>query len=56
MLVVGVIAHKEGLYKALSAEMAINPIEDGKDLYEGVYLLRNLIERIVFNHAGAQAA
>ncbi len=50
------IAHTDGLFKALAAEMGINPLEDGKELYEGVYLLRNLIKRIVFNRVEAQAA
>lgn len=43
------IAHTEGLFQALSAEMAVNPLEPGKDLYEGVSLLRTLIQTIVFN-------
>jgi hypothetical protein len=34
----------------------VNPLEPGKDLLEGVYLLRTLIERIVFNRAEAVAA
>jgi hypothetical protein len=50
------IAHTDGLFKALSIEMAVNPLEDGKDLFEGVYLLRDLIERIVFDRVEAQAA
>jgi hypothetical protein len=43
------IAHTDGLFRALSVEMAINPLEPTKDLFEGVYLLRTLIENIVFN-------
>jgi Iron-containing redox enzyme len=43
------IAHTEGLFNALSVEMAINPLEPEKDLFEGVYLLRTLMETIVFN-------
>ncbi len=43
------IEHTEGLFRALSIEMAINPLEPTKELFEGVYLLRTLIENIVFN-------
>ena len=42
------IAHTDGLFRALSVEMAVNPLESEKDLFEGVYLLRTLIETIVF--------
>lgn len=41
------IAHTEGLFRALAAEVAINPIDPEADLLEGVYLLRTLIERVV---------
>lgn len=50
------IEHTDGLFRVLAAEMAISPVEKGQELYEGVYLLRNLIETIVFNRADAQAA
>jgi Iron-containing redox enzyme len=43
------IAHTDGLFRALSVEMAANPLEPEEDLFEGVYLLRVLIENIVFN-------
>jgi len=43
------IAHTDGLFRALSVEMAINPLDPEKDLFEGVDLLRTLIENIVFN-------
>jgi hypothetical protein len=42
------IAHTQGLFTALAAEMAVNPLEPGMDVYEGVYLLRNLVRTIVF--------
>ncbi len=42
------IAHTEGLFQALSIEMSANPLAPGKDLYEGVSLLRTLMQRIVF--------
>jgi hypothetical protein len=50
------IAHTAGLFRALSTEMAINPLEPEKDLFEGVYLLRALIERIVFNQVETLSA
>jgi Iron-containing redox enzyme len=43
------IAHTEGLLNALAVEMAINPLEPEKDLYEGAYLLRTLLQTIVFD-------
>jgi hypothetical protein len=43
------IAHTQGLFTALTAEMAINPLDPEKDLFEGVYLLRTLMENIIFN-------
>lgn len=42
------IAHTQGLLTALSAEMAVNPLDPGKDIYERVYLLRNLVQTIIF--------
>ena len=42
------IAHTDGLFRALSIEMAVNPLGSEEDLFEGVYLLRTLIESIVF--------
>jgi hypothetical protein len=50
------IAHTEGLFRAVALEMAVNPLEPEKDLFEGVYLLRTLIEMIVFNRADARLA
>jgi Iron-containing redox enzyme len=40
------IAHSEGLFQALYAEMAVNPLDPSVDLFEGVDLLRTLIQRI----------
>jgi Iron-containing redox enzyme len=40
------VAHSEGLFRALNAEMAVNPLESSEDLFEGVDLLRTLIRRI----------
>jgi len=50
------IEHTQGLFRALASETEINPLGQGMDLYEGVYLLRSLIEEIVFNRKEAQAA
>ena len=50
------IEHTQGLFRALASETEINPLGHGMDLYEGVYLLRSLIEEIVFNRKKAQAA
>jgi Iron-containing redox enzyme len=50
------IAHTDGLFRALSVEMAVNPLEPEKDLFEGVYLLRTLIETIVFNRVDTLSA
>jgi hypothetical protein len=50
------IAHTEGLFQALSIEMAVNPAEPEADALEGVYLLRKLLETIIFNRAEPVAA
>ena len=44
------IAHTQGLFEALSAEMAINPLDPAADLYEGVNLLHALLQTIVFGN------
>jgi hypothetical protein len=41
------ITHTAELFRALSLEMAANPIGPGADLFEGVDLLRTLIIAIV---------
>lgn len=41
------IEHTEGLFKVLAAEIALAPPEPDADLFEGVALLRALIEQIV---------
>ena len=48
------IAHSEGLFRAVSLEMAINPMKPGANLYEGVGLLSTLIDSI--NHGSSRAA
>ncbi|WP_260740804.1 iron-containing redox enzyme family protein [Tunturiibacter lichenicola] len=50
------IAHTDGLFQALSIEMALNPLEPETDVLEGVYLLRRLLETIIFNRAEPAAA
>jgi hypothetical protein len=40
------VAHSEGLFHALASEMAVNPLDPAADLFEGVDLLRTLIQRI----------
>jgi hypothetical protein len=50
------IAHSEGLFRALTVEMTHNPLEPETDLFEGVDLLRTLIETIVHPPAAKIAA
>jgi hypothetical protein len=40
------IAHSEGLFQAVTLEMAVNPAPADADIFEGVDLLRDLLERI----------
>lgn len=41
------IEHTAGLFKVLAAEIALTPPEPDEDLFEGVNLLRTLIEHII---------
>ena len=50
------IAHSEGLFRALAVEMGQTPLEPGTDLFEGVDLLRTLIQTIVHPKADKIAA
>jgi hypothetical protein len=50
------IEHTDGLFRALAIEMAANPLGEDQDLYEGVSLLRTLMETVVFNRTSARAA
>ncbi|QJW95171.1 hypothetical protein [Frigoriglobus tundricola] len=50
------IEHTEGLFKVLAAELALAPPEPDADLFEGVNLLRTLIERIIRPQSGPRAA
>jgi len=49
------IAHTDGLFRALAAEMAVNPLAPDQDLLEGVNLLRTLMEQVVSYRAAALA-
>ncbi len=42
------IEHTAGLYRVLAAEIALTPPEPDEDLFEGVILLRTLIEQIIW--------
>ena len=48
------IEHTEGLFKVLAAEIGLTPPEPDEDLFEGVTLLRTLIEQIIRPQAEQQ--
>jgi hypothetical protein len=50
------IAHTEGLFNAFAVEMALNPPDPSTDLFEGITLLRSLIENIVRPQAASLPA
>lgn len=41
------IEHTEGLFRALAIEMSFNSLNPGQDLYEGVCLLRTLMQTVI---------
>jgi hypothetical protein len=41
------VAHTQGLLRALSVEMELDPVDPANNLFEGVDLLRTLINTIV---------
>jgi len=49
------VAHSQGLFRALAAEMALDESRPGTDLFEGVDLLRTLLQRIVETPAATSA-
>ena len=49
------IGHTDGLFRALAAEMAVNPPAPGIDLYEGVALLRDLMAQAIIPQPASQA-
>lgn len=50
------IEHTEGLFKVLAAEIALTPPKPDADLFEGVTLLRALIEHIIRPECESPAA
>jgi hypothetical protein len=50
------IAHSQELFRALSLEMEAKPLPPEKDMFEGVDLLRTLIQTIIHGQANALAA
>ena len=50
------IEHTEGLFKVLAAEIALTPPEPDADLFEGVTLLRTLIEHVIRPQASSPPA
>jgi len=50
------IAHSQELFRAVSLEMAVNPVSAESDIFEGVELLRTLIHSIVHGPALKRAA
>jgi hypothetical protein len=50
------IAHTAGLFEALAAEMEVNPLDSDLDLFEGVELLRTLVNTINYGKADKVAA
>ncbi len=50
------IEHTKGLFKVLAAEFALTPSDPDEDLFEGVTLLRTLIERVIRPQAVSPAA
>jgi hypothetical protein len=50
------VAHSQELFRALAAEIAVSPVESSADLFEGVDLLRTLIQSIIIGHGEVLAA
>jgi len=50
------VAHSQELFRALSVEMAVDPIDPSTDLFEGVDLLRTLIQTIIHGQGETLAA
>ena len=50
------VVHSQELFRAVSLEIAINPVEPGNDIYEGVTVLRTLIDKILQGPAASSAA
>jgi hypothetical protein len=41
------VAHTQELFRALSAEMSLKPVDSAADIFQGVKLLRTLIRTII---------
>jgi hypothetical protein len=50
------VTHSQELFRAVSVEMALNPIDPSTDLFEGVDLLRTLIRTIIHGRSEKVAA
>jgi hypothetical protein len=50
------VTHSQELFRAVSAEMALEPIDPSTDLFEGVDLLRTLIRTIIHGRGEQVAA
>jgi hypothetical protein len=50
------VAHSQELFRAVSVELAANPIDSSTDLFEGVDLLRALIQTIIHGRGEQVAA
>jgi hypothetical protein len=50
------VAHSQELFRALSVEMAVNPMDSSVDPFEGVDLLRTLIQTIIHGRTNQHAA
>jgi hypothetical protein len=50
------VTHSQELFRAVSVEMALNPIDPSTDLFEGVDLLRALIQTIIHGRGEQVAA
>jgi hypothetical protein len=50
------VAHSQELFRALAAELAVDPIDPSTDLFEGVDLLRTLIQTIIYGRGEKLAA
>ncbi len=50
------IAHTAGLFRALALETSASPLDPAADIFEGVNLLRTLIDRIVYYRPELAAA
>ena len=50
------IAHTAGLFQALAIERSVDPIEPGADIFEGVNVLRTLLDCIIHYRSESAAA